>query len=122
MSGIGSFFSSFFHETHADSAEDKPAPETEQPAEDASAEEAPKEEKEEEEEEEEEEPEDEHPKIRAECESSPACAPMKHHFEKCQEKVQAGQGYKGEDCVDEMFHMMHCSEACAAPKLFAKLR
>jgi ubiquinol-cytochrome c reductase subunit 6 len=27
---------------------------------------------------------------------------MKHHFEKCQEKVNAGEGYKGEDCVDEM--------------------
>ncbi|KAF7357150.1 hypothetical protein MSAN_01309600 [Mycena sanguinolenta] len=94
----------------------------------------------------------EHPKIREECESSSACAPMKHHFEKCQEKVRAGQGYKGEDCVDELcvyvlslpvppsfdstltndlcprrvrscaVHLMHCSEACAAPKLFAKLR
>ncbi|KAJ7307648.1 hypothetical protein DFH08DRAFT_975471 [Mycena albidolilacea] len=99
----------------------------------------------------EEEPEDEHPKIREECEASPACAPMKHHFEKCQEKVNAGEGYKGEDCVDEMcvyvpsmparsvltdvdpdltfpsrdahpLHMMLCSEACAAPKLFSKLR
>ncbi|KAJ7237025.1 hypothetical protein B0H12DRAFT_1026541 [Mycena haematopus] len=119
MSGIGSFLSSFFPTTHADSAEEKPASDTEQPAEDASAEEPPKEEKEDEAEEEEE-PEDEHPKIRAECESSPACAPLKHHFEKCQEKVQAGQGYKGEDCVDEI--MMHCSEACAAPKLFSKLR
>jgi hypothetical protein len=42
------------------------------------------------------------PKIRKECEESPACTPMKHHFEKCQEKVDAGEGYKGEDCVDEM--------------------
>jgi hypothetical protein len=43
----------------------------------------------------------EHPKIRIDCEALPACAPMKHHFEKCQEKVNAGVGYKGEDCVDE---------------------
>jgi hypothetical protein len=49
MSGIGSFFSSMFT-THADAPEDKPAPETEQPAEDASAEEAPKEEEKEEDE------------------------------------------------------------------------
>jgi hypothetical protein len=44
----------------------------------------------------------EHQKIRTDCEASPACAPLEHHFEKCQEKVNAGEGYKGEDCVDEM--------------------
>ncbi|KAJ7663350.1 ubiquinol-cytochrome C reductase hinge protein-domain-containing protein [Mycena polygramma] len=64
----------------------------------------------------------EHPKIREECQTSPACASLKHHFDKCQEKVQAGEGFKGEECIEEMFHMMHCSEACAAPKVFAKLR
>ncbi|KAJ7616389.1 Non-heme 11 kDa protein of cytochrome bc1 complex [Roridomyces roridus] len=108
MSGIGSFIASFFPTTHADAEEEKPAdtPETEQ----AEAEAEP------------EEPEDAHPAIRAECESRPDCAPLKHHFEKCQEKVQAGEGFKGEECVEEMFHMMHCSEACAAPKVFAKLR
>jgi hypothetical protein len=31
----------------------------------------------------------EHPKIRTDCEASPACAPMKHHFEKCHEKDYA---------------------------------
>ncbi|KAJ7807918.1 Non-heme 11 kDa protein of cytochrome bc1 complex [Mycena olivaceomarginata] len=130
MSGLGSFSSSFFPTTHADSEEEEQKPA-------ASKQEA--------EAEEEEEPEDEHPKIRADCEASPACAPMKHHFEKCQEKVNAGEGYKGEDCVDGMCVyvallarstlidpdllfpspgrvMMHCSEACAAPKLFSKLR
>ncbi|KAJ6483195.1 Non-heme 11 kDa protein of cytochrome bc1 complex [Mycena sanguinolenta] len=118
MSGIGSFLSSFFPTTHADAPEEKPAEDSQQ----ESAEETPKEEEEPKEEaaEEEEEPEDEHPKIREECQSSPACAPLKHHFDHCQEKVQAGQGYKGEDCVEEI--MMHCSEACAAPKLFSKLR
>ncbi|KAJ7123934.1 Non-heme 11 kDa protein of cytochrome bc1 complex [Mycena crocata] len=115
MSGLGSFFSSLFPTTHADSEEEKPA--TEAPATDA-GEDAPKEA----EAEEEEEPEDVHPGIRAECEATPNCAPLKHHFDKCQEKVQNGEGFKGEDCVEEMFHMMHCSEACAAPKLFNKLR
>ncbi|KAJ7776968.1 Non-heme 11 kDa protein of cytochrome bc1 complex [Mycena maculata] len=115
MSGIGSFIASFFPTTHAD-AEEKPA-ETDAAANaDANAEEAPKEE----EEEEEEEPEDAHPAIRAECEARAECAPLKHHFEKCQEKVHAGQGFKGEECVEEI--LMHCSEACAAPQVFAKLR
>ncbi|KAJ7307623.1 hypothetical protein DFH08DRAFT_1088608, partial [Mycena albidolilacea] len=59
----------------------------------------------------EEEPEDKHPKIRADCEASPACAPLKDHFEKCQEKVNAGEGYKGEDCVDEMC-MSLCPRVC----------
>ncbi|KAJ6493500.1 Non-heme 11 kDa protein of cytochrome bc1 complex [Mycena vulgaris] len=116
MSGIGSFISSFFPTTYADAAEEKPAP-----AEDASAEE-PSAEEPKEEEAEEEEPEDAHPAIRAECEARPECAPMKHHFEKCQAKVQAGEGFKGEECVEELFHLMHCSEACAAPQLFTKLR
>ncbi|KAJ7886115.1 hypothetical protein B0H14DRAFT_2563440 [Mycena olivaceomarginata] len=69
--------------------EEKPAADeqTTNANEDASAAEEPKEEAQEEGE-----PEDPHPAIRAECESSAACAPMKTHFEKCQEKVQAGQG------------------------------
>ncbi|KAJ7480950.1 Non-heme 11 kDa protein of cytochrome bc1 complex [Mycena latifolia] len=142
MSGIGSFLSSFFPTVHADAAEEKPADDTQAASEDAAAEE-PKEE----EAAEEEEPEDEHPAIRAACEERADCAPLKHHFEKCQEKVQAGEGFKGEDCVEEIVwqvyvvillcagihtyptprlplpvHMMHCSEACAAPQLFAKLR
>ncbi|KAJ7688838.1 hypothetical protein B0H17DRAFT_1202706 [Mycena rosella] len=36
------------------------------------------------------------------------------------EKVQAGQGFKGEDCVEEMFHVVHCK--CVAPQVFPKLR
>ncbi|KAJ6616329.1 hypothetical protein B0H10DRAFT_2037558 [Mycena sp. CBHHK59/15] len=103
MSGIGTFFSSFFPTTHADSDKEDDKTATEAKAEDAAAEEAPAEE---------EEPEDAHPAIRAACEERPECAPLKHHFEKCQEK--------GEECVEEI--MMHCSEACAAPQVFAKLR
>ena len=73
------------------------------------------------EEEEEEEPEDAQPEIREECKTE-KCAQLAKHFEHCQEKVQAGEGFKGEDCVEELFHMMHCIDDCAAPKLFAKLR
>ncbi|KAJ7668286.1 hypothetical protein B0H14DRAFT_2424741, partial [Mycena olivaceomarginata] len=96
---------------HADSEgeEQKPAASEQASANEEAPEEAPKEA----------EAEEEHPKIRADCEASPACAPMKHHFEKCQEKVDAG--YKGEDCVDEMCHDA-LIQACAAPKLFSKLR
>ncbi|KAJ7085160.1 Non-heme 11 kDa protein of cytochrome bc1 complex [Mycena belliarum] len=113
MSGIGSFLSSFFPTVHADAEEEKPA------RKDAS-EETKEGEEGEAAVEEEEEPEDAHPAVRAECEETPACAPLKHHFDKCQQKVGAGEGFKGEDCVEEI--MMHCSEACAAPKVFAKLR
>jgi len=77
---------------------------------------------EEEEEEEEDEPEDLQPVFREECQSSAKCAPLKQHFEHCQEKVQNGQGFKGEDCVEEMFHLMHCADECAGPRLFTKLR
>ncbi|KAG5638087.1 hypothetical protein H0H81_001854 [Sphagnurus paluster] len=102
-SNIASFFSSFLPVVHAD-AEEKPETVTE----------------EKQEEEEEEEPEDLHPVIREECKQSAKCAALTKHFEHCQEKVQSGQGFKGEDCVEEL--MMHCVDDSAAPKLFAKLR
>ncbi|KAF9459522.1 ubiquinol-cytochrome C reductase hinge domain-containing protein [Collybia nuda] len=109
-SSISSFFSSFLPVVHADS-EEQPEQPTETKQEEAPAAE-----------EEEEEPEDIHPTIREECKESAKCAALTKHFEHCQEKVQAGQGFKGEDCVEELFHMMHCVDECAAPKLFAKLR
>lgn len=42
------------------------------------------------------------PKIREECEES-ACKTQKHHFLHCQEKIEAGEGHKGETCVEEMY-------------------
>ncbi|SJL17310.1 uncharacterized protein ARMOST_20859 [Armillaria ostoyae] len=107
MNSITSFFSSILPTVHCDS-EDKPE-EAETPAEEAQQEE-----------EEEEEPEDIHPVIREECKESSKCAAMAKHFEHCQEKVSNGEGFKGEECVEEL--MMHCVDECAAPKLFAKLR
>ncbi|KAJ2920650.1 hypothetical protein H1R20_g16445, partial [Candolleomyces eurysporus] len=110
MSSIASFFSSFVSTVHNDAPEEK-VPEV---VEEAAAEE-------------EEEPEDLHPVIRDECKEK-RCTQLAKHFEHCQEKVQAGEGFKGEDCVEELctsshvyFHMMHCIDDCAAPKLFEKL-
>ncbi|SCZ99375.1 BZ3500_MvSof-1268-A1-R1_Chr3-1g05977 [Microbotryum saponariae] len=72
--------------------------------------------------EEEEEPEDEAPAIRDACAEKP-CGTYKHHFDHCQKRVQAGQTMiEGENCVEELFHLMHCVEDCAAPKIFAKLK
>ena len=53
----------------------------------AEAEEESESDEEEEEEEEEEEAEDQKPAIVAECEATKACAPYKHHFDECQERV-----------------------------------
>ncbi|KAF5357434.1 hypothetical protein D9757_008421 [Collybiopsis confluens] len=110
MSSITSFFSSFLPTIQADAAaEDKPA--EEKPTEDEpqakseaeSSEEEPAEKAEKAEEaEEEEEPEDEHSAIREECKNTEKCAPLVKHFEHCQEKVEGGKGFKGEDCVEEM--------------------
>ncbi|KAF8956755.1 hypothetical protein BDZ97DRAFT_1907046 [Flammula alnicola] len=104
-SSIASFFSSFISTTtHADSEEKAPA-DAEIVVEEAA---------------EEEEPEDLQPVLREECKASAKCAALTKHFEHCQEKVQSGQGFKGEDCVEEF--MMHCVDESAGPKLFAKLR
>lgn len=43
-----------------------------------------------------------HPQIREECQNSAQCAPHTKHYLHCQEKVNNGQGYKGEDCVEEL--------------------
>ena len=87
-------------------------------------EEAEEEPEEEEEEEEEEEAEDQKPAIVEQCEQTAACAPLKHHFDECQERVlnHSGDDEHHEDCVEEMFHLMHCVDACMAPKLFAQLK
>jgi len=68
------------------------------------------------------EPEDLTPAIREACQNSKSCVPLTKHFEHCAEKVNAGHGFKGEDCVEELFHMMHCVDNCAAPKLFVRLK
>jgi len=106
---IVSFFSSLVSTVHADAPSDQEQPADEAVVvETAVAEEL--------------EPEDLHPGIRDECRASAKCAALTKHFEHCQEKVQSGQGFKGEDCVEELFHMMHCVDTAAAPKVFAKLR
>ncbi|KAF4611529.1 hypothetical protein D9613_003609 [Agrocybe pediades] len=90
-SSIAAFFSSFISTTHADSEEAAPADAKVEVEEQPAAEE-----------EEEEEPEDLQPVIREECKASAKCAALTKHFEHCQEKVQSGQGFKGEDCVEEL--------------------
>ncbi|KAN0080162.1 hypothetical protein V8E55_009728 [Tylopilus felleus] len=105
---LSSFFSSFVNVVHADAEEKEEVVESTQAEVVEQVEEEP------------EEPEDVYPVIREECKSSAKCAPLARHFEHCQEKVAAGQGYKGEDCVEEL--IMHCVDACAGSKLFTKLK
>ncbi|GAB7350476.1 hypothetical protein MBLNU459_g1072t1 [Dothideomycetes sp. NU459] len=83
------------------------------------------EEAEDEEEEEEDEPVDPKPLIEEECQNSKECAPAKHHYDHCVERVTSQQEQHGkahEDCVEEFFHLAHCATQCAAPKLFKQLR
>jgi len=47
------------------------------------------------------------PAIRADCEQNECLEPAKH-FKHCSEKIEGGKGWQGEDCVEELFHMMHC--------------
>ncbi|RPB03966.1 Non-heme 11 kDa protein of cytochrome bc1 complex [Choiromyces venosus 120613-1] len=94
----------------------EPEPKVEEPAQEEEAEE----------EAEEEEPEDPMPAITDECSESKECKPAKHHYDECVDRVTAAaeseaKGPK-EDCVEEFFHLMHCSAQCAAPKLWAKLK
>ncbi|KAG6361599.1 hypothetical protein INS49_009826 [Diaporthe citri] len=82
------------------------------------------EEEEEEEEEEDDEPKDPKEELEEECKESKQCAPAKHHYDECVERVtsQEADGGAKEDCVEEFFHLAHCATACAAPKVWSKLR
>ncbi|EJF61420.1 hypothetical protein DICSQDRAFT_180702 [Dichomitus squalens LYAD-421 SS1] len=132
---LSSLFSAIFPTVHADAPEEK----AEKPPQEESQEEPAKEPQEEEEEE----PEDILPALQEECTESAKCAPLAQHFAHCEEKVHAGEGYKGEDCVEEFTggllllvsllilvtctslradHLMHCVNGCVAPKLFSKLK
>ncbi|KAK1922471.1 ubiquinol-cytochrome C reductase hinge domain-containing protein [Papiliotrema laurentii] len=115
QSGAASFVSSlaswFLPTAHAEEETEEKEEESTEEAEEPAAEE---------EEEEEEEPEDIAPAIREECEKNECSEPAKH-FKHCAEKVEAGKGWHGEDCVEELFHLMHCVDHCAAPKVFKKL-
>ncbi|KAI0698804.1 hypothetical protein C8Q76DRAFT_757528 [Earliella scabrosa] len=101
---LSSLFSSVFSVVHADAPEEK-EPKQEEEAQEESQEE----------EEEAEEPEDPLPAIQEECAESAKCQPFAKHFAHCEEKVNAGEGFKGEDCVEELPN-------CAAPKLFSQLK
>ena len=116
---LSSLFSSVFSVVHADAPEDKEAQEPQEES---------KEEEPQEEEEEEEEPEDVSvevpslavdvvdawakltnmlraqalPALQEECQESAKCAPLAKHFAHCEEKVNAGEGFKGEDCIEEL--------------------
>ncbi|KAL1842912.1 hypothetical protein VTJ49DRAFT_3700 [Mycothermus thermophilus] len=81
-------------------------------------------EEDEEEEEEEEEPVDPKETLEEECKNSKECAPAKHHFDECVERVTNAQENGGtkEDCVEEFFHLAHCASQCAAPKLWSILK
>ncbi|KAF2193850.1 RraA-like protein [Zopfia rhizophila CBS 207.26] len=78
-----------------------------------------------EEEEEEEETVDPKDQLEEECKESRECAPAKHHYDECVERVTGqieNDGKAKEDCVEEFFHLAHCATQCAAPKLFAQLK
>ncbi|KAH7101502.1 hypothetical protein BKA62DRAFT_618593 [Auriculariales sp. MPI-PUGE-AT-0066] len=49
------------------------------------------------------EPEDVHPVVRQECQESAECSKVAHHYQHCQDKVNAGEGAKGENCIEELF-------------------
>ncbi|KAF9203892.1 hypothetical protein BGZ49_005909 [Haplosporangium sp. Z 27] len=68
--------------------------------------------------EEEEEPEDIKPEIEEACGETAGCAPLKHHLEECTRRVEEGAH---EDCIEELYHFLHCVNDCAVPKYFSKL-
>ncbi|RKK18365.1 hypothetical protein BFJ68_g7317 [Fusarium oxysporum] len=110
----------------AEAPAEEPQEETESKNEskDEPEEEAEEEEEEDEEEDDEEELVDPKETLEEECKNSPQCAPAKHHFDECVERVQQQESEGGakEDCVEEFFHLAHCATACAAPKLWTQLK
>ncbi|KAF5677982.1 ubiquionol cytochrome C reductase hinge [Fusarium circinatum] len=110
----------------AEAPAEEPQEETESKNEskDEPEEQAEEEEEEDEDEDDEEELVDPKETLEEECKNSPQCAPAKHHFDECVERVQQQESEGGakEDCVEEFFHLAHCATACAAPKLWTQLK
>ena len=52
-----------------------------------------------------------HPVVRDECKEK-KCVKLAKHFEHCQEKVQGGEGFKGEDCVEELYVTVPIARDC----------
>ncbi|PUU73314.1 ubiquinol-cytochrome C reductase hinge protein-domain-containing protein [Tuber borchii] len=113
-------------EEHEEPSSDSKVEEEKKSAEPEPKEAEPVEEESEAEEAEEEEPEDTLPAITEECSESKECKPAKHHYGECVARVTAAEegGANGpkEDCVEEFFHLVHCSAQCAAPQIWAKLK
>ncbi|CAL1698548.1 unnamed protein product [Somion occarium] len=94
---LSTLFSSFVSTVHCDA----PSDESKEGLKALSGEGEGEAKKEPEEEEEEEEPEDIMPVLQEECQETAKCAPLASHFAHCEEKVNEGKGYHGEDCVEE---------------------
>ncbi|KAG5436840.1 hypothetical protein PCANB_001662 [Pneumocystis canis] len=68
------------------------------------------------------------PQIQEECSNTKKCAQLKHHYDECQERITSfikkteGQKVNNENCVEEMFHLMHCIGNCSANKIFSELK
>jgi ubiquinol-cytochrome c reductase subunit 6 len=67
----------------------------------------------------EEEPEDTKPAIMEAALETKQCAPLKHHLDECAKRVEEGSN---ENCIEEFFHVMHCQDQYAAPRIFATLK
>ncbi|KAG0006761.1 ubiquinol--cytochrome-c reductase subunit 6 [Modicella reniformis] len=65
-----------------------------------------------------EDPEDMKPSIEEACAETSGCSPLKHHLEECASRVEGGAH---EDCIEELYHFLHCVNECAVPKFFDKL-
>ncbi|KAI1337053.1 ubiquinol-cytochrome C reductase hinge protein-domain-containing protein [Xylariaceae sp. FL0016] len=110
-------------ESQDEGSEEKSEEKSEEPEEEEAAGEE-EEEEEEEEEDDEEELVDPKEKLEEECTNSKQCAPAKHHYDECVERVTnaSGDDEGKEDCVEEFFHLAHCATQCAAPKLWSALK
>ena len=110
-------------EAEAPPAEDKDTKEQSEDKEEDKEEPA-EDDEEEEEDEDDDEPKDPKEELEEACKNSKQCAPAKHHFDECVERVtaQEADGEAKEDCVEEFFHLAHCATQCAAPKLWSVLK
>jgi hypothetical protein len=50
------------------------------------------------------------PALQEECKQSASCAAATKHFAHCQEKVNAGEGFHGENCIEELY-VLRCLHA-----------
>ena len=64
---------------------------------------------------------DSKPQIEEDCKKA-KCVKYVKAYDECVDRIRSGKvHHEGANCTGQYFDLWHCIDACAAPKIFAKI-